>query len=713
MFFQRPPRNGLGFGNSFNTNPFGNSLVAETRPQPRPQTVMMNSGYPVLDLIAGLGEVFTRPMHTPPTFPPNNSMSGSWGADLPDYGSDELQFPDRRLPQPPKPGEPYISKLPWPPKTYDIYGNLLPNPPESENPYERPIARPLKPPQPKISIADAFGSAWEDDSEQQDWLRRWDIQPANDARYLPDFPNENDSSTGADIRRGWHNSYKDFAKSTIGQYAPMFAEKMPQPQPQQSYGDFMGEIKNTASTLMNSAASQLGSGLGSALSFIPGLGPIMELIGQGANIASTVAGATGLGGEKAGAALNLIGSVANGAAGGAATSGGTEEFGPPIPNAGGMFSGLRQNQPPSTTTPANPPFKPQPAPASSDGEGSWFKPLDQMFKEIDERQARGETFDDKNNVWVKPATATGFASMPQEKKFGQAAQDDESPWIEGDVGNITQPINDRAKDEIYKYTPNVSVDENGRLQTKYDYSLDDPKFKEDLLNVLAEHEGLESKPYVPNKGVGDKFKNSGATLGAGSDFSKMYQSDIEKFGKDHGYNQDVIDDLKKFGKLDQNTKAPTGVAAQKMVDDFMQKHPDFELKPDQMRDLFDRRMQEFTPSADNIRKQMQAQGKDLSPEQYIGLVSGAYVKGAGGFEKSSGYQALQRGNWSDATRQAIKNDPSLAGDRGGKIADLIFGKGSFEESRRAGENKWKKAQEKYNNKTTPGYIQNPYAFRKP
>lgn len=55
---------------------------------------------------------------------------------------------------------------------------------------------------------------------------------------------------------------------------------MPPPQPQQSYGDFIGEVKSVASNMVNTAASQLGGGLGSALSFISGLGPIMELIGQ-------------------------------------------------------------------------------------------------------------------------------------------------------------------------------------------------------------------------------------------------------------------------------------------------------------------------------------------------------------------------------------------------------------------------------------------------
>jgi lysozyme family protein len=206
---------------------------------------------------------------------------------------------------------------------------------------------------------------------------------------------------------------------------------MPQLQPQQSYGDFIGEVKSVASNMVNTAASQLGGGLGSALSFIPGIGPIMELIGQVANIGSTVAGATGLGGEKVGTALNLIGSVANGAAGGSNTAG-AEEFGPPSPNGfgetspptqntdGGIFSGLRPNQQPSPTAPGTPPFKPQPSPAASDGEGSWFKPLDQMIAEIDERQARGETFDEKTNSWVKgPVPST--TEQPKSILFKQPA----------------------------------------------------------------------------------------------------------------------------------------------------------------------------------------------------------------------------------------------------------------------------------------------------
>jgi hypothetical protein len=45
-------------------------------------------------------------------------------------------------------------------------------------------------------------------------------------------------------------------------------------------GQGAGEVKSAANSMVNSAASQLGGGLGSAPSFIPGLGPIMELIGQ-------------------------------------------------------------------------------------------------------------------------------------------------------------------------------------------------------------------------------------------------------------------------------------------------------------------------------------------------------------------------------------------------------------------------------------------------
>lgn len=402
MFFQRPPRNGFGLGTNFNQDPFGNSLVAETRPQLRPQP-MMNSGYPVLDLIAGLGQVFNRePMTTPPYIPPQ--QSGDWGMGKPDDGSifSGGIFGPMVIEENPQPK---------PRPEYDIWGNPITRYPMDERP------------SPKEKYAFDFPKIWNDDTEQQDWLNRWDIQPANDARYLPTFPEPDDTSTGAAIRRDWHNSYKDFAKNTIGQHAPMFAESMPQPQPQQSYGDFMGEIKLVANTMVNNAASTFGSGLGQALSFIPGLGPIMELIGHGANIASTVAGATGLGGEKAGAALNLIGSVANGAAGGANTAG-AEEFGPPapngfgaasppMPNEGGMFSGLRPNPQPAPTAPSTPPFKPQPAPTTSDGEGNWFKPLDQMIAEIDERQARGEIFDEKTNSWVKRQNTATESAVPQ------------------------------------------------------------------------------------------------------------------------------------------------------------------------------------------------------------------------------------------------------------------------------------------------------------
>ncbi len=448
MFYRTPTGSfGPGFGPLDATM---NWTGPAPKPQPRPQPVMMNSGYPVLDLIAGLGQVFNRePMTTPPYIP--SEQGGDWGMVQPNDGSIFSGGIFGPMDERPSPGFHTMEK-----RDYDV-----------------------------------FSQPWRDDTEQQDWLKRWDIQPANDARYLPTFPDPNDTSTGAAIRRDWHNSYKDFAKNTIGQYAPMFAEQMPQPQPQQSYGDFMGEIKNTASTLVNSAASQLGSGLGQALSFIPGLGPIMELIGQGANIASTVAGATGLGSKNAGTALNLIGSVANGAAGGASTAG-AEEFGPPSPNGfgetsppmqnteGGMFSGLRPNPQSSSTAPNTPPFKPQPTPAASDGEGrlaspkssdegGWFKPLDQMFQEIDERQARGEIFDEKNNVWVKPATATGFASIPQEKRFGQATEDSDSPWIQGSgFETVKNTDHNSPKPPPARNGYQPTADEEGQLSSYLD-----------------------------------------------------------------------------------------------------------------------------------------------------------------------------------------------------------------------------------------------------
>lgn len=291
MFYRKPPGSfGSGF-DPFDTNNLMTPLVATPRPQPIPQPVTLpNSGYPLLDLISGLSQVFTRPKPT---------MVG---------------YPD------PTPTFPQTTDYGWPED-----GGIWEKPPQHSRP---PLSGDFGP-------TTLFPKPWNDDAGQNDWLTRWNILPAQDARYLPTFPETEDNTTGAQLSRNWHNAYKDYAFGQIQNNAPQFVEHMPQPKPEQSYGDFMGEVKNTASTLVNQAAGFLGSGIGQALGFIPGVGAVMELIGKGANLAGTVADATGVGGEKAGATLNLLGSVANGAAGGVSAAN-TEEYGPPMPNADQM-----------------------------------------------------------------------------------------------------------------------------------------------------------------------------------------------------------------------------------------------------------------------------------------------------------------------------------------------------------------------------------------
>ncbi|TAH37548.1 MAG: hypothetical protein EYC62_01295 [Alphaproteobacteria bacterium] len=428
MFYRKPP--GL-FGPGFDS--FESNAMGWTGPAPKPQPVNQplivgNSGHPVLDLISGLSQIFTRPKPTivgypdpTPTFPETQAQGG-FGGDLPDYGSPRKRPGDIFDIDPgfsigPSNDSGWVADRPveydeWgkPIKRYPMDERLparrFPEPLLGQPDVEYAIARQPNP-KPGFSLADAFGPAWTDDDGQNKWLDRWGIQPAQDARYLPDYPGMEDNSTSAQISRNWHDAYKQYAFDRIQENAPQFTEHAPQPQPQQSYGDFIGEMQNVASTLLSKGAGLLGSGIGQALGFIPGLGPIMELIGKGANIAGTVAGATGLGGEKAGTALNLLGSVANGAAGGA--SAGAEEYGPPMPRA--------DQVPQETYGPAMPPFK---NPTVQQEQSSWFKPLDQMIKEIDERHARGEYFDENNN-WLQ-GPVPGASDQQKSVVFKQPGQ---------------------------------------------------------------------------------------------------------------------------------------------------------------------------------------------------------------------------------------------------------------------------------------------------
>ena len=201
----------------------------------------------------------------------------------------------------------------------------------------------------------------------------------------------------------------------------------------------MGEVKNTASTLVNQAAGFLGNGIGQALGFIPSVGAVMELIGKGANIAGTVAGATGLGGEKAGTALNLLGSVANGASSDASAVN-TEKYGPPMPNADQM--------PQETYGPAMPPFK---NPSTQVGQDEWFKPLDQMLKEAEEHQARGEFLDDSGNWQRGPMPGT---EQPKSVVFrpSQSPVDSNKTTIDP---TITKPYQ-TGEDAVIKATDTVN-----------------------------------------------------------------------------------------------------------------------------------------------------------------------------------------------------------------------------------------------------------------
>ena len=79
---------------------------------------------------------------------------------------------------------------------------------------------------------------WRDYMEQQDWLKRWDVQPANDARYLPTFP---DAETQRSARKS--GAIGAIATKTLPEIRFNNTRRtMPQPQlqRQQSYADFVG-----------------------------------------------------------------------------------------------------------------------------------------------------------------------------------------------------------------------------------------------------------------------------------------------------------------------------------------------------------------------------------------------------------------------------------------------------------------------------------------
>ncbi|TAH37504.1 MAG: hypothetical protein EYC62_01060 [Alphaproteobacteria bacterium] len=592
MFYRKPPGSfifgagrpanpGAGFGpglNSYDANNLITPLVAMPRPQPMPQPVTLpNSGYPVLDLISGLSQVFTRPKPTmvgpdpTPTFP-ETQPQGGFGGDFPDYG------PPRKRPGDIFDIDPGFNIGPsndfgWVadrPVEYDEWGKPIKRYPMDERPSPplRKFPQPLlgqpdvdyaivrePKPQPGFSLADAFDPAWRDDDGQNKWLDRWGIQPAQDARYLPDYPGMEDNSTGAQISRNWHDAYKQYAFDRIQENAPQFIEHAPQPQPQQSYGDFMGEMQNVASTLLNKGAGLLGSGLGQALNFIPGMGAVMELIGNAANIAGTVAGATGLGGEKAGTALNLLGSVADGAVGGASAGSG-EEYGPPMPNADQM----------QQTPVFDPKFDIKP--------GEYFPSPEQIWRKMDEAESAG--LDPYEALGVpRPAEFNDEIQIPplQEKRFDQATEGSElnlpnppyPSWPKDQMPpspfDPNRPPLPAPKPEPKEYGPEMPKDMDNQnplqQQTPFDPRKISPTTQAKTLDWSLEAAGALGGPLT-SKAI-DMIAKPIANEITEKEFQQHLRNidDMIKVNKDAGNdrNATILENIK---KLDQKMRAGNG-----------------------------------------------------------------------------------------------------------------------------------------------------------
>ncbi|MGE3479643.1 MAG: hypothetical protein AB7G80_09250 [Dongiaceae bacterium] len=185
---------------------------------------------------------------------------------------------------------------------------------------------------------------------QDPWFNNWNIGISPGMEELPDYPKAEDSTTGGDIARAWHQMQKDFAHRTMNENFPSYKPHKPQPfNANQSYDDYMNEHKLV----------------------LRNLDPFFLNNYQRAKPQ----------------AFSLFGK---------------EEA--PVQNADA----------PKASTPQGQPEEP-----------GFFKPLDQMLKEVEERNTRGEFFDESGK-WVKRN-----ASANEPVVFKQPFENAGAPIIEG------------------------------------------------------------------------------------------------------------------------------------------------------------------------------------------------------------------------------------------------------------------------------------------
>lgn len=285
-----------------------------------------------------------------------------------------------------------------------------------------------------------------DISSKPDWFGRWNIEPAQDARYLPDFPESGDLSTGADLKRGWHQSYKGFARDLINQHFPEFGKIMPQPQADEAYDDYIMTAQNLAEGQQQNAADRF---LGKApksesfFGFLPGKTQPKQDI--------------------------------------------------PKPQEWDQNKLKNEGEEPAVKPPAL--------------ETQDFLPLDEMLQEIEERQARGEVFDENGD------------------------------WIEMQVPNVKKSTSQNIYGQ--KESENVLIDYFDKQIHKPMVSPKLSSYEQATIDWLKDRENMNatSKDLAPHQ----PSEASGVTIGYGYDFKERTPEQVQKDLEKAGFPQDQID----------------------------------------------------------------------------------------------------------------------------------------------------------------------------
>ncbi|MGE3479645.1 MAG: glycosyl hydrolase 108 family protein [Dongiaceae bacterium] len=298
---------------------------------------------------------------------------------------------------------------------------------------------------------------------QDPWFNNWNIGISPGMEELPDYPKAEDSTTGGDIARAWHQMQKDFAHRTMNENFPSYKPHKPQPfNANQSYDDYMNEHKLV----------------------LRNLDPFFLNNYQRAK-----------------------------------------------PQAFSLF-GKEEAQDQAAPTP-----DPSTASILQPQEPSFFKPLDQMLKEVEERNARGEFFDESGK-WVKRentpngyiAGNTGLPSTIELRPASPASPQD-SPYLAGDVAGGVSNEQPPKTWSGYQPSPQAEADflnslrvtkgEEGKLSNRS--SQNDPGLKT--------MEGLTQKTYDDwRKKNGLKNEKDWP-----SDVSKLSDKQIETFYREEIY----------------------------------------------------------------------------------------------------------------------------------------------------------------------------------